>query len=200
MRFPQPLTRATLLRRYKRFLADVVLEDGTEATAHVANPGAMLGLAEPGMTVWLSRSPSPTRKLAYSWELVEADGALVGVNTHMANRLVAEALTANAIPELSGYADIRPEVKYGEASRIDFLLTAEDRPPAGWRSNPSLSRGRPASLNGPTARQPAPPATSSNSRRVSRTATGRSSSSSSSAATAIASPWPRTSTRRLRKR
>lgn len=141
MRFPQPLTRARLVRRYKRFLADVALEDGTETTAHVANPGAMLGLAEPGMTVWLSRSPSPTRKLPLSWELVEADGALVGVNTHRANRLVAEALAGNAIPELAGYADVRPEAKYGEASRIDFLLTAEDRAPC-WLEVKSVTLSR----------------------------------------------------------
>lgn len=141
MRFPQPLTRATLLRRYKRFLADVMLEDGTETTAHVANPGAMLGLSRPGMTVWLSHSASPTRKLPLSWELVEADGALVGVNTHAANRLVADALSTNAIPELACYADIQPEVKYGEASRIDFLLTAEDRPPC-WLEVKSVTLSR----------------------------------------------------------
>ena len=130
MRFEQPLQPATLIRRYKRFLADVRLHaTGEETTAHVANPGAMLGLHAAGSTVWLSRSASLTRKLPLSLEIVEADGGLVGVNTHLPNRLVEEALAAGAIPELTGYAGVRPEVKYGEASRIDFLLQGEGRRP-----------------------------------------------------------------------
>lgn len=129
MQFPQSLRRGRLIARYKRFLADVVFDDGLEETVHIPNPGAMLGLAAPGATVWCALSPSKTRKLPYTWELVETDGGLVSVNTHQPNRLVAEALATDAIPELAGYASIRPEVKYGERSRVDFLLEHPDRPP-----------------------------------------------------------------------
>lgn len=133
MRFPAPLIPATLLRRYKRFLADVELADGAVTTVHVANPGSMLGLAVPGVRVWLSRSKSPTRKLAHSWELVEVDvGAgpeLVGVNTAHPNALAAEAIASGKIPALAGYAGLRREVKYGAASRCDLLLEDSEKPP-----------------------------------------------------------------------
>ncbi|NSY37852.1 DNA/RNA nuclease SfsA [Leisingera sp. ANG59] len=123
MNFAQPLIPATLIRRYKRFLADCRLEDGREITAHCANPGSMMGLAEPGMKVWLEPNDDPKKKLKFGWRLVEhADGHFTGVDTSVPNRALRAALEAGEVPELAAYKTVRPEVKYGEKSRIDFLL------------------------------------------------------------------------------
>lgn len=129
MQFPAPLYQGRLIKRYKRFLADVALASGETVTAHCANPGSMLAVAVPEARVWLSKSNDPKRKLAYSWEIVELDGALVGVNTSNPNRIAAEALAEGRIPELAGYASARREVKYGTSSRIDLLLEDPAKPP-----------------------------------------------------------------------
>ena len=127
MQFDQPLIEGRLIRRYKRFLADVQLGGGEIVTAHSANTGAMTGCSEPGSRVWLSRADNPKRKYSLSWELVEsAPGILVGINTLKSNHLVREAIELGAVPELAGYASIRSEVRYGEEnSRIDLLLEGE---------------------------------------------------------------------------
>lgn len=132
MRFGTPLIPAMLVRRYKRFLADVMFESGDMTTAHVCNPGAMIGLNRPYSRVWLSPAQNPLRTLRYTWELVEVDFGsgpeLVGVNTIQPNALVFEVLTAGLIPELRGYSNVRREVKYGSNSRIDFVLEDGKRP------------------------------------------------------------------------
>ena len=128
MRFQTPLVPATLIRRYKRFLADVRLDDGREVTAHCANPGSMMGLADPGLRVWVEPNDDPRKKLKYGLRLVEVEDALVGVDTSLPNKVVRVALEAQEIPALAAYTQIRPEVPYGDGSRVDFLCQAEGLP------------------------------------------------------------------------
>lgn len=131
MNFDEPLTEGILERRYKRFLADVRLTDGVLITVHCPNTGSLMGCAEPGSRVWLSRSSKPGRKYPYTWELVQVDGRVtVGINTGLSNHLVQEALQSGVITELDGYARIRREVRFGEEnSRVDLLLDDGGRVP-----------------------------------------------------------------------
>ncbi len=124
MQFQTPLIPGTLIRRYKRFLADVLLEDGREVVAHCPNTGAMTGLDGPGIRVWLEPNDDPKKKLNYGWRLSELGGGhWVGIDAMVPNRVVGEALRTRAVAELAEYSGIRPEVMYGAKSRIDFLLT-----------------------------------------------------------------------------
>ncbi|ATM07125.1 TPA: DNA/RNA nuclease SfsA [Raoultella planticola] len=129
MQFTPPLQSAILIKRYKRFLADVVTPDGRELTLHCPNTGSMTGCATPGDTVWYSTSDNPKRKYAHTWELTQTQrGAIICVNTLRANILAKEAILAGSIVELSGYNTLKSEVKYGEEkSRIDIMLQAEER-------------------------------------------------------------------------
>jgi len=129
MKFRARLVEGRLIRRYKRFLADVQLGDGV-ITAACPNTGSMMGCAEAGNRVWLSESDRATRKYRHTWELVEVGKTLVGINTGLPNALVGEAIAGGVIPELTGYPTRRREVAYGEErSRIDWVLEAPDRPP-----------------------------------------------------------------------
>ena len=128
MKFASPLQPGRLIRRYKRFLADIELETGAMITAHCPNPGAMMGLKAPGARCWVSVSEDPRRKLKHTLEVMEADDTLVAMNTMSPNKIAEAAVRAGEIAALAGYDAIRREVRYGENSRIDLLLSAEDRP------------------------------------------------------------------------
>ena len=124
-----PLLPGRLVRRYKRFLADVELDSGEAITAHCTNTGSMAGCAQPKSRVLVSRAANPARKLPFTWEAIEVGAVWVSINTLTPNRALRGAIEAGAIPELAGYESVRPEVRYGHNSRIDLLLEAPDRPP-----------------------------------------------------------------------
>ena len=124
MRFDSPLQHGKLIKRYKRFLADVELDNGEVITMHCPNTGSMKNCQTPGSRIWYSRASNPKRKYPHTWEIVEVDSLdLVGINTHRANQLVVEAIKAGTVQQLRGYGQLETEVPYGEqSSRIDILL------------------------------------------------------------------------------
>lgn len=132
MKFSSKLIEAKLIQRYKRFLADVEIADGSQFTVHCPNPGSMMGLKEPGSRVWISKSDNPKRKLSHTLELIEIQGdkqnaaSLVGVNTNLPNKIAEEAILAGNFPQFGPFDELRREVKYGENSRIDILLSTAD--------------------------------------------------------------------------
>lgn len=128
MKFPDPLIRGRLIKRYKRFLTDVELDDGSVVVAHCANSGSMESVKEPGAEVWLSPARNPDRKLKFTWELIRIGGTLVGINTSLPNLIVSEAIENGVVDELTGYGSLRREVKYGKNSRIDILLEDDEKP------------------------------------------------------------------------
>lgn len=126
--FPEPLLKGRLIKRYKRFLADIELSEGGVITAHCPNSGAMQGLTTEGTPVWVSKSSNPSRKLPYTWQMAEVDGTFVGMNTANPNPLVEQAIRTGLIPELQNYQYLRREVPYGKNSRIDILLESPSFP------------------------------------------------------------------------
>ena len=127
MDFGRELTRGTLLRRYKRFLADVELETGETITVHCPNTGAMTGCAEAGRPIWLLLSDSKTRKYPYTWELIDTSNGMACVHSARANKVVREAVELGVVPALAGFSELASEVKYGEGSRADLLLREGER-------------------------------------------------------------------------
>ncbi|MHC1549210.1 DNA/RNA nuclease SfsA [Phyllobacterium sp. K27] len=130
MIFGSPLITGTLVQRYKRFLADIILDSGEAITSSVPNTGSMLGLTDPGIKVWLSHSDDLKRKYPHTLQMVEVSGHIIGINTGLPNRIAEEAILAGLIPSLAGYATLKREQRYGVNSRIDILLAEPDRPTA----------------------------------------------------------------------
>ncbi len=127
MKFPAPVQKGKLVKRYKRFLADIDL-DGEIIIAHCANSGSMMGVKDEGSSVWVTAAQNKNRKLKWDWQVIEIGGAKVCINTALPNAIVEEAVNAGQIPELAGYETLRREVKYGQNSRIDILLEDAEKP------------------------------------------------------------------------
>lgn len=123
------LIPGTLVKRYKRFLADIILDDGSFITAHCPNSGSMKTCSEPGMKVWVSESSNPKRKLPYTWEMIEMPTSMVGVNAILPNTLVKKAVSLGQIPEISGYSEIIPEITTSDGTRLDLCLRSKDCKP-----------------------------------------------------------------------
>jgi sugar fermentation stimulation protein A len=117
-----PLTGGRLVKRYKRFLADIELETGEKVTAHCPNSGSMKGCAVPGSRVWLSQNDNPKRKYKYTWELAKVPGTMIGINTLVPNRLVKQSIENGLIDSLAGYEHVKAEVKTSSHTRLDLLL------------------------------------------------------------------------------
>lgn len=128
MKYPDPLIQGKLVKRYKRFLTDVELADGSIVVAHCANSGSMESVKDPGSDVWISPARNPDRKLKFTWELIRIGETLVGINTSLPNMIVSEAIEDGLVSELTGYSSLRREVKYGKNSRIDIFLESDDKP------------------------------------------------------------------------
>ena len=146
MKYPDPLIGGRLIKRYKRFLADIELENGKVIVAHCANPGSMLYLKEPGAKVWVSLARNPNRKLKYTWEMISVNNTLIGLNTGLPNKIVEDAIKEGLVAELSGYNSLRREVKYGNNSRIDILLQSSKRPDC-YVEVKSVTLKRPGKIN-----------------------------------------------------
>ena len=143
MKFVAPLIEGVLVKRYKRFLTDVMLSTGEVVVAHCANPGSMLSVNEPGARVWISPAQNPERKLKFTWEIIEVNGTLVGINTAHPNKIVADAIADGKIKELKGYTSLKREQKYGKNSRIDILLENNGQPPCYVEvKNVTMKRGK----------------------------------------------------------
>lgn len=127
IKFSHPLIKATLVKRYKRFLADIILENGEEVTCHCPNTGSMKSCGAQGDTIYVLPSSDPKRKLKYTWEYTQTKGGFIGINTQRPNRIVEDAIVNNIIPELQGYSTIKREQKYGNNSKIDLLLEAKGK-------------------------------------------------------------------------